>query len=756
MTTSFKQSFWVRAFLTICVFQMALVLPIKTQANILDIVAKLGPPPVNLNQYIAPLKLEYLPPIAGAITSCDLSSDTAVAKCADKILATEASSDAIGGATATQIRAMLEIYLDISEGDVAELFNDVVKLAAGQSPLDLACSVIAVVAGGFPVCDALKALYEIGKAAYEVGKAIVGALADLACGVYELFGGSCDSSRKVGPAEFMATYFVNTPNMLAGSIKARVASEAEWQANKKAAFAEAKTGFFASAGGGYLVTDANLEAAWQFYASNIVYPEWDKLVRANLLSGYKQAIQSSIAGINDAFRNELMATPSSQGYVREKKIKERYDACVATDATLGPKVRDWINAGRATPAESSDVGLLSCAPAVGARVLPKPDCAVALPEVAVKIGPFTIMRRVVDATCQSINATAICKSAQEVLGTDDVRTCNLANAGAGNSGALSKVLAELQKQGQKCSFGPGVSVQQTAIQCEDPAYTFACRFTAVGLYGKDFLKPGVAECKTVETQARKDALAAAAKLAGLLPETVKLPGGGSGQIKVASGNVALGVCTPDAKDAAVIYCKGVEFPIGKERFQSIKTAMSPVNVRACKGEETPTSDAKHWLNEPCVATGGKPLAENVILSVNSDPVKPAGAGVPPVAIGGLQTPPKTSPAATPPATPVQSGLQGGLGGLSGPAKAAPPSVPLTGLSGGTAAGKPGATGLAPPVGGSSANTTANQHCKSFLGRKDELLCDAQGFAACKLLVDGGKMKVCRREGSQDIYKGAGK
>ena len=107
MTASFKRSFWVRAFLTLCVFQMALVLPIKTQANILDIVAKLGPPPVNLNQYIAPLKLEYLPPIASAITSCDLSSDTAVAKCADKILATEAASDAIGGATTTQIRAML-------------------------------------------------------------------------------------------------------------------------------------------------------------------------------------------------------------------------------------------------------------------------------------------------------------------------------------------------------------------------------------------------------------------------------------------------------------------------------------------------------------------------------------------------------------------------------------------------------------------------------------------------------------------------
>ena len=506
-----------------------------------------------------------------------------------------------------------------------------------------------------------------------------------------------------------------------------------------------------------MVTDANLEAAWQFYGSNIVYPEWDKLVRANLLSGYKQAIQSSIAGINDAFRNELMATPSSQGYVREKKIKERYDACVATDATLGPKVRDWINAGRATPAEASDIGLLSCAPAVAARVLPKPDCGVGLPEVEVKVGPFTVKRRVVDATCQSINATAICKSAQEVLGTDDVRTCNLASAGAGNSGALSKVLAELQKQGQKCSFGPGVNVQPTAIQCEDPAYTFACRFTAVGLYGKDFLKPGAAECKTVETQARKDAIAAAAKLAGLLPESVKLPGGGSGQVKIASGNVALGVCTPDDKDAAVIYCKGVEFPISKEHFQSIKAAMSPVTVRACRGAETPTSDAKHWLNEPCVATGGKPLAENVALSVGNDPIKPGtAAGAPPVVGGGLQVPPKAIPAPTPPPAALQGGLQGSLGALSGSAKAGPPPTSLGGLSGNASAGKPAATGLAPPAGGASADATAAQHCKSFLGRKDELLCDVQGFAACKLLVDVGKMKVCRREGSQDIYKGAGK
>ena len=45
MTRTTKQSWWMRAFLAFFVFQMALVLPITTQANILDIIGKLGKAP---------------------------------------------------------------------------------------------------------------------------------------------------------------------------------------------------------------------------------------------------------------------------------------------------------------------------------------------------------------------------------------------------------------------------------------------------------------------------------------------------------------------------------------------------------------------------------------------------------------------------------------------------------------------------------------------------------------------------------------
>ncbi len=49
--------------------------------------------------------------------------------------------------------------------------------------------------------------------------------------------------------------------------------------------------------------------------------------------------------------------------------------------------------------------------------------------------------------------------------------------------------------------------------------------------------------------------------------------------------------------------------------------------------------------------------------------------------------------------------------------------------------------------------TPMRTCKAFLGRADESLCpDATSFNACKALVDAGKMKTCRLEGTQQVYE----
>ena len=60
-------------------------------------------------------------------------------------------------------------------------------------------------------------------------------------------------------------------------------------------------------------------------------------------------------------------------------------------------------------------------------------------------------------------------------------------------------------------------------------------------------------------------------------------------------------------------------------------------------------------------------------------------------------------------------------------------------------------GLSAPI-NSTPDDAALAQCKSFLGRKDELLCtNAKAFNACKVQVDSNKMRVCRIVGSQEAY-----
>jgi hypothetical protein len=90
-------------------------------------------------------------------------------------------------------------------------------------------------------------------------------------------------------------------------------------------------------------------------------------------------------------------------------------------------------------------------------------------------------------------------------------------------------------------------------------------------------------------------------------------------------------------------------------------------------------------------------------------------------------------------------------------KPAAPAAGTTLTGGGTALGgglKAGGASLAPPTPPATpkVDEAALKTCKTFLGRKDEMLCnDARSFAACKTAVDIGQMKTCRITGSTDVY-----
>ncbi len=689
----------MRGFLAFFVFQMALVLPIQTQANILDILAKLGPPPpsgAGLDNYISPLKLGMLPPIVTAIDKCDLGSDTGIANCANEILKSDAGSE-LGGGTAAQIGAMLEIYLDLRGGDIAELFNDVIQLAAGQSPLDLACSVITFVAGGFPVCDALKLLYDIGKAAYEVGKAVVNALADVACAVYEFFGGSCGNERKVGSVEFVAIIFTNTAPGLAASLQARLTGQAAWDAHRKDVFTKAQAPFtkqqlaggtVGQAGNAYLYTDANLDAAWKFYADTAVYPKWDELVRSKLLDTRKQALLAVTNSIDDAFRAELLNrggaySPSAADFARQQAVRTKLDACNSTDASVGTGVKEWIAAGRANPTEAKAQTELNCAHLVAVKALPRPICQYA--------GAAAVSGR-----CTTPNGVDVCNSIQAVVGKA-IDRCYLDEKSPAGIAAAKEASAKDYKQ----------TVDEIKKSCSD----VACGTQIVQMFER---------CRDG-----------------------KGPRDGSGEFAPQTN-----------RDEACGTSYGVIHKLSAARLSiqaHAEAERKRLQALSCKNKQACDESAKK--QESDLNSAFSAYRQRAVAALVTDGVVRSSANK--VAAEASQKIAQFS------ATRFEMSAK--LAGLvvelnqgykPGTTTAGPPAV-ITGLG---AAAKGGATtGLntpAAPAPAPSANVdqAALAQCKPFLGRRDELLCpDARAMAACKTLVDGGGLKSCRQSGSPAVY-----
>lgn len=127
-----------------------------------------------VDSYIAPASLKWLPALYDALSlpACkDLGNDVAVANCAGALLDSDVGSSLDGDATS--VAKILEIYIDVRSSDWGELFNDIFRLAAAGDPLDVACKILTLATGGFPICGALELLYDVGKFAVQAAEAIV-------------------------------------------------------------------------------------------------------------------------------------------------------------------------------------------------------------------------------------------------------------------------------------------------------------------------------------------------------------------------------------------------------------------------------------------------------------------------------------------------------------------------------------------------------------------------------------------------------
>ena len=747
MTDSIKQSVWMRAFLVFLVFHMALVLPRISQASVLSdtlaTVGKLGP---LLNQYIAPLKLEYLSPMAEAISSCDLGSEAAITKCADTILSTPSARDALGDANVKEIRALLEIYLDVREGDVAELFSDVIKIAAGQSPLELACSVLAIVAGGFPVCDVLKALYEVAKLAYEVGKAVVTALADLACGVYELFGGSC--GNKLGPVEALANLLTQG---LAVSLQERLKGQAAWDAHKKDILAPFK-------GLGIAFSPADLEAAWTLYSQNTVFPEWDKIVRSKLLDIRKQAIYSVTDRIDDAFRAELARESASQSGLaistlrqnaRQKAVKEKLDACVKIDAIAGTGVNEWIAAGRAKVPEIAEQGRLKCTTLVPVLALPRPPVC------------SNVVGTVVQGDCSTANGMAVCEAIKAAVGTGNM-LCNIKlGSTLADDVGHQKVKQSLDDLKKPCADNAcGAHVVTMYVRCGDGKGPVEGTGEFAPQMNRDeacmisynlFYKLSSARLAIEQTAAaeKKRVLAISCKNKAACEESANKQESdlnsvyATYRLQVTSMLLKEGVLRAIANkataeaDQKISQLKAVKF--------EMSASLAGTVVAANTGGAALDADLVKTNVGVAAAAGGGTLAK--VLRTDASKVNLTGSNT---AKAGLAA--GSGIAANAAATTGKAPQTTVTGNVSNILKGG--TIPSAGALGGSNAAKAGATSaLAAPVSSTpKVDEAALRTCKAFLGRKDEMLCnDARSFAACKTAVDIGQMKTCRIAGSSDIY-----
>lgn len=361
----------VQFYALLAVLHIGLCLPTNAHAggaeDAVTLISTLLAPAVN--QYIAPVDLTWTPAIVKASQTCSFASDIAIAQCAEQLV----DSGALPTSDAAQIVSVLDIYIDISGGDIIELIGDLTKLVVG-SPESAICAAIAIVADGFPVCDVVKELYEVGKAAYDEakelyddaesfissipgGKALlsllhggekaVGKAAGAICdGIASVFGGKCTSDDEPPPPpppppkayDVIELAFTTQPWTKAGLTARMSPSESVWTKHLQAA----RDGFAKTPEFAPVVNDQ---------------AQWDKLV-AKHIGAFREEWKIQIKALDDqdphtagnsAFASQYVESPAGVAFkakmfdaatVEERKALRaaQMPKCEAADIKMKPIV----------------------------------------------------------------------------------------------------------------------------------------------------------------------------------------------------------------------------------------------------------------------------------------------------------------------------------------------------------------------------------------------------------------------------------
>jgi hypothetical protein len=501
--------------------------------------------------------------------------------CADKLMGSSFAAET-GSGPPTYVDFLFDIYMDIKEGDYVGLVYHV-----GAT---IACTVATAFTGGVDVCGFIETLAGFANAAAEGIEAVGDFLNDL-------FGGGGPNCPQInGQCVDMGIEISKWlhKHVLNISIERRLAGGVVWEAHRPEAFlillrdeplyAAFKTTPAEAFGIKGLPDKKNMfgpeeEKGWLRYVSGVLYTLWDlkmtsiAMERSDKIKAWAKALKAE----------ELEALYDKPPAEVKKMVVSYQQWCMSTVTTATRQIQEWMAEGRAGNFKSltGSGPDMHCANAIAQRVL-----------AASPLNPCTTLPQgdLVKAQCNTGKAVETCKATQAGLGKDFVQ-CEFGKGGESGTAqaALQQFAMALGKEGVKCVWGLAAK-DLNAMHCQHPTQTAQCTKRMTQQYGNlGWPKPGVAECKTVATDKREKAVAAAGKIADALVPILH-----PGPMTAVQRQL---FCTLDKDDKAVVVCQSEP---NAGHLQQAKAKLGGIDVRFCSLTEASTSPNEPWLEEACV------------------------------------------------------------------------------------------------------------------------------------------------------------
>ena len=511
------------------------------------------------------------------VTMCVQAQDIDdVIVCADALLDSSFAADA-GIDPPSWVDSLFDIYMDIRTPDYVSLIYHV-----GAS---VAC-LVANILGGIDVCGVLETLVAIGGAIVDGLEAAAEFFSDL------FGGGGCNYKVNDQCVELHQLLARQLEPGIAASLEARRKSDAEWAARRIKAFAEVKA--HALWAGSYPASPSDEEAAWTIHKAQ-VYPQWDAAMQ-NVVESRRAKIEAALKAVNP--QDVVKVLHEESDFSGAEKIKSPRAQCMAASKDETDRILSWTQEGRAPKGKGVVKPDATCGYRVAQTVLAGLNaCTLQLNEAAESLR----------AKCDTGSAMDVCKAAQAAFGNERVEACDFGKGGEKGVAHVTLKTWAPMPVAARCSYHEGTFTN--AFKCNDPAAAKECTSRIGGRYGNlDWPKPGIAECKVVETPKRLKAVADAAKVVQAIP-AVLVPGSKMNNLG----------CKADGYDAAIVSC--VQVTLDAAQVAKVK-AVAGVPVRQCTTAESTTKPTHAWLEEACIAQ--EPWKN---VQVTKELAKPASPGV---------------------------------------------------------------------------------------------------------------------------------